>query len=513
MKLEDRFQALERTAAPDLWTEVQGRASNPAPRIESHHSRPLLAAISLAVAFLVIGSSLYALRGVGQGSEQPGFAPGQIARYPVPAAQPLVFGGGAAWVVGSDGGWPELWRVDATTGKSVGLPNTRGGAWPAFGEGYAWVTCSGNRDNPCGGVGVLQLDARTGATLAKIPLVSQPNAIAAGAGSVWITTDLGLVKIDPATASVVATYTPVPHPLYVGVAGGKVWVASNDHPGVVALDPLTGNVAASIRNSAPCALNASDLGVFLQICPAARTGASFLERIDPLGAEVSFTRKLPVGMAGFMTVFSGRLWVAGWSGDGAGAQVSPLDPVSGAPAGAPIAIPSTQPFASGGLGLLPLFIAGGADSLWVTHVDANDVIRIGIRPAGVAQPLPTDTPTYFINGARAAPNANAKTGQGCVQYSADRPDLHICSDKVSPTWVPDPAPYFDKTICEISAEYVNDPKRLSPAAAAHFVLPPEGRGPVVLSTCKIVESLGSPLLDVVFVRNEGRNNVHVEYRR
>jgi hypothetical protein len=123
----------------------------------------------------------------------------------------------------------------------------------------------------------------------------------------------------------------------------------------------------------------------------------------------------------------------------------------------------------------------------------------------------TGTGPTFVEGARPTADANPATGEGCVQYSPQRPDVHICSTNGMPAdWAPDPAPYFDRSICAQSAQWVNDPSNVA-NATAHF-LDLEGTGPVDVSTCEIVATHSSSSMDVVFVRNGGADNVHVEYQ-
>jgi hypothetical protein len=115
----------------------------------------------------------------------------------------------------------------------------------------------------------------------------------------------------------------------------------------------------------------------------------------------------------------------------------------------------------------------------------------------------------FVEGARPTADANPATGKGCVQYSPDRPDVHICSATDIPAgWTPDPAPYFDRSICAQAAQWVNDP---SSVASAHF-LSLDGSGPVDVTTCEIVATNSRSSLDVVFIQKGGADNVHVEYR-
>lgn len=116
----------------------------------------------------------------------------------------------------------------------------------------------------------------------------------------------------------------------------------------------------------------------------------------------------------------------------------------------------------------------------------------------------------YVEGARPAADADVSTGTGCVQYSPDRPDVHVCGP-LPPGWTPDPAPYFDKAICEAAAQRVNYPDQVSASSAVHFPVGVEGNGPVEVLSCEIVQNGRDPLLDVVFVRNSGADNVHVGY--
>jgi hypothetical protein len=56
-------------------------------------------------------------------------------------------------------------------------------------------------------------------------------------------------------------------------------------------------------------------------------------------------------------------------------------------------------------------------------------------------------PIYYVDGAR--PTANGvitEDSAGCVQWSADRLDVHICGP-VSANYSPAPTPYHDDKIC------------------------------------------------------------------
>ena len=74
-------------------------------------------------------------------------------------------------------------------------------------------------------------------------------------------------------------------------------------------------------------------------------------------------------------------------------------------------------------------------------------------------------PTYYVDGARPSPGANEQPVvsqgeyvKGCVPWSEERPDLHICAP-VPEGWSPPPPPgsYADyKAVCDEAAKAVED---------------------------------------------------------
>ena len=110
-------------------------------------------------------------------------------------------------------------------------------------------------------------------------------------------------------------------------------------------------------------------------------------------------------------------------------------------------------------------------------------------------------PTFFVDGARPhvtgeAKNPTDEVPEGCVQYSADRPDVHVCGDTVPANWTPPPLPYHDDTICAAALAWLGNQHGATPD--------------VDTSTCEVLESQ-SHMWDVVFIGPEGSGNVHVPY--
>jgi streptogramin lyase len=105
-------------------------------------------------------------------------------RFPRPP-DTIAAGGGSVWVTG--GGEPTVWRIDPVTNRVNGrtrfAPPGTGfvdASGIAFGYGSLWV------GDPDGGL-VRRLDPHTLRTLEVIPVGPDPQQIAVGFGSVWVT--------------------------------------------------------------------------------------------------------------------------------------------------------------------------------------------------------------------------------------------------------------------------------------------------------------------------------------
>ena len=99
--------------------------------------------------------------------------------------------------------------------------------------------------------------------LASIRVGSDPEAIAAGAGSVWVANHFGrsVSRIDPGTDAVVATIPLDFLPLRVAAASGAVWAASNSiqqlvenqYARVSEIDPVVNRAAPPFKiYGSPC---------------------------------------------------------------------------------------------------------------------------------------------------------------------------------------------------------------------------------------------------------------------
>jgi YVTN family beta-propeller protein len=131
----------------------------------------------------------------------------------------LAVGGDAVWVAG-DAFEHAVWQVDATTGrvvKRIRLSFIPHGI--AAGQGSLWVTSL--LDDT-----VSRIDATTGRVVATIPTGRGADGVAVSANAIWITDSIDgtVTRIDPRTNRVVATIGIGGHPGALAVGAGAVWV-------------------------------------------------------------------------------------------------------------------------------------------------------------------------------------------------------------------------------------------------------------------------------------------------
>jgi YVTN family beta-propeller protein len=121
-----------------------------------------------------------------------------------------------------------------------GFPNA-----VAVGAGAVWVARDGRR--------LIRIDPATAAIVARIgagdELASErPCTLAVGAGAVWAVTASGVARINPQTNRL-ARVIGVDEPACVAVGAGGVWVTSPNRGAVTRIDPATNEVVAEISVS------------------------------------------------------------------------------------------------------------------------------------------------------------------------------------------------------------------------------------------------------------------------
>jgi virginiamycin B lyase len=148
----------------------------------------------------------------------------------------------AVWVTTSARNRVTQLKADGNTvGLAISIKQPCSGLIVGFGS--LWIPS-------CGTHSLVRTDLKMGLIQATIPIgpADSEGCIAAGAGSIWLTTSAAgiLSRIDPASNSVVASIT-VPSGSFCPVfAGGFLWVTSTEHSVLSKVDPSTNRVLAEI---------------------------------------------------------------------------------------------------------------------------------------------------------------------------------------------------------------------------------------------------------------------------
>jgi len=239
---------------------------------------------------------------------------------------------------------------------------------------------------------------------APIPVPGQPGAIAAGAGSIWVTSlaEDAVTRIDARSGQVQGEPTRVGRdPAGVAVGEGKVWVANFEDDTVTRLDPATGRVVgrplrvgdgpadvaiglgsvwtADYRANTITRLDARtgrrqatirvgvgpfDVAVGNDAAWSANSEDDTVSRINPTSNRV-VSSAVPVGESPeSLAIGGGRVWVGNIRAD----TVTRLDAATSQLAGPPIRV-----------GERPDDVAVGAGGVWVANQDADTVLRIEPR--------------------------------------------------------------------------------------------------------------------------------------
>ena len=99
-------------------------------------------------------------------------------------------------------------------------------------------------------------------------------------------------------------------------------------------------------------------------------------RIDPATGRASYVVPLE-RLGGSLALSHGQLWLSRWVGNHV--EVEARDPATGQPTGTVLRVrPGPRQWIQLGFGQPVVFSSAGAGSFWLTHVDANDVVRLGI---------------------------------------------------------------------------------------------------------------------------------------
>ena len=241
----------------------------------------------------------------------------------------------------------------------------------------------GSRATQLDGNAVGAVSESTGHIFAAIPLSASPDAIAAGAGSIWAAMfDRGIVsRINPATNTVQQTIPTPGGPAALTVGGGFVWVADTLAGTVARIDPRANGgkvVGKPIRvGNTPSGI-AYGLGAVWVANSVDRT----VIRIDPVTGIPGRAISVEDGADG-VAAGDGSVWVIGRSAGGG--VLSRIDPAARTVAG------------TTSVGNEPAAVAVGPDAVWVANGADGTVSKIdpssghlegafpvGKQPSGIA---------------------------------------------------------------------------------------------------------------------------------
>jgi serine/threonine protein kinase/ABC-type transport system substrate-binding protein len=224
----------------------------------------------------------------------------------------IVFAGGAAWV--KPNGKQRIERVDPGTKKvtaTVKLPWLPG-LRLATGAGSVWVT----EDL---GSHVWRIDGRSGKVLDRIDVREGGigPGIAYGAGSLWLAHGSDVLRVDPRTGQITHRYPA--GSWWLVFADGAVWAATSNTGVVSKIDPIDNRVVRTKLHGWLSDLSVGGGSVWVSI---QTDGVIFKLNEDDLRVESSSSAGADPER---LTFGAGRLWIA----NTASQAVSVLDQVSG----------------------------------------------------------------------------------------------------------------------------------------------------------------------------------------
>jgi len=238
-----------------------------------------------------------------------------------------------------------------------------------------------------------RIDPATNGVLQTIPLAltgnAGPEAIAFGAGSLWVTVtdydDSGdplagsVLRIDPASGHVQATIAVGRSPFAIAVTPGAVWVVASDDNTLARIDPANEDVVATI---AVCTNPVGVTSGFGSLWVACADGS--LTRVDQAATRVVATIQTRT-TGGWVAASDTAIWMVNAGEQGAAdGSVTRIDPATNAVAARVL------------VGSLPWAIAYASGSLWVGLYDTPTVVRVSATTNTVVARITVGTPVYAI---------------------------------------------------------------------------------------------------------------------
>lgn len=280
----------------------------------------------------------------------------------------IAVGGDAVWLrqVGSGrsgpipGGPGAVLRLDPKLKQIVAripLPVSNFGGDIAVGEGAVWVTEGLYGEN------LIRIDATTNEVVATIPIGKDPQAVAVGAGAVWVHGFTTIYRIDPRTNQV-AYWIPIWANAALAVGSNAVWLTNPIGGKVARIDPRTNAIVATIPVAAePRNVLAGEGVVWILHTPfTTHPQPSHVSRVDPATNKV-LGEPIPVGNWAHIALGEGYLLIGSHEGRDGG-KITRIDPQTLRQVGEPIQI---KPFISR--------LAFGLDSVFAISVSADPAVR------------------------------------------------------------------------------------------------------------------------------------------
>jgi ABC-type transport system substrate-binding protein/class 3 adenylate cyclase/streptogramin lyase len=210
------------------------------------------------------------------------------------------------------------------------------------------------------------VDLASGRIVASTSLHASPNAVASGAGSIWVAlSNSGLVeRIDPQTNAVQQTINVPGGPSAIAVGGGFVWVAESLAGTVVQIDPTAngGQRVATIHvGNGPTGIAYGFGAVWV-----ANSIDQTVVRIDPANGHTSKPISVDAG-ADAVAAGDGAVWVTSQ----AAGVLSKVDPVARSVTG------------TTSVGHEPVAVATGPGAVWVANSEDGTVDRIDPATGGL----------------------------------------------------------------------------------------------------------------------------------
>jgi YVTN family beta-propeller protein len=275
-------------------------------------------------------------------------------------------GGGALFSVSANA----VGLIDVANNKLISeVPIGTNPNGVAAGAGAIWVT---NADSHT----VSRIDPATRTQRQTIDVGSEPEGVAFGRDAVWVANGLDgtVTRIDPATNRVVQTIPVGNGPTGVAVGFGSVWVTNANDGTVSRIDPDSGATTTLAAGA-----GASGVAIGAGAVWVANEQAGTVSRIDPTSNEV--VTSISVGNGPIAVAFTaGGIWVAN-STDGTVSRISP---------------DTNRQTLVKEVGEGPSGLAVGGVAVWVANEFASSVSRIDLENLSV-RTIPLDgRPTGLV---------------------------------------------------------------------------------------------------------------------